>query len=479
MRFILRWALSIYFVEIKASGQERIRATGPLIFAANHPNSIMDTVILGSQTKRQIQYMAKSGLFKNPLVRAWFNHFGVIPVYRAQDPGDTNQNESSFRAAYQVLEEGGCIGIFPEGENSPDRVVQKLKTGTARIALEAEAKNSFGLGIQLLPVGLNFEDRDRFLSSVLIKFGKPIDVRDFKAVYKEEPQAAIRELTEELEKGIKDLATHIEDERNHQLVVDILDIYGSRITADLYEQAELELDLFDRSGRQDALEGGDSKKKPESNLEERFEKEQFIADAIEFVQRRDPGMVARVRMDVRRYYDHLSQLKLRHELVEKGFEMKGRRRDAVKLTAYGALLGPVAIYGLLNNIMPSLLVKAAVAKQPDEAMIAFAGFFTGFFAFPLFYFLQAWGLWWLTGQSWVVAVLYVLTLPPAGLFFLRWWQKILAYRERILVRTLFRTEKNLLNTLEQERLDIIETFEALQAQYGGSQRSPVVALESE
>lgn len=83
VRFILRRGVEVYFVDIQASGKELIPEEGPLILAANHPNSIMDTVMLGTQTRREIRYMARSGLFKNLAVRAIFNKFGVIPIYRA------------------------------------------------------------------------------------------------------------------------------------------------------------------------------------------------------------------------------------------------------------------------------------------------------------------------------------------------------------------------------------------------------------
>ncbi len=475
VRFILRSAVDVYFVDIRASGQDLIPADGPLIFAANHPNSIMDTVMLGTQTSRQIRYMARSGLFKNLAVRAIFNHFGVIPVYRSQDGSDTSDNQSSFEKAFEALEEGGCIGIFPEGRNSPDRQVRELKTGTARIALSAEDRNDFSLGVQIQPVGLNFEDRDRFLSRVLIRFGEPIDVRDYEDLYRIDPRDAARALTDRLQKDMRHLATHIEDQRNHQLVQDIHAIYGAKINQEVLGDLNLELDLFDRTARQDQLDRRDHnaaiKAKPRTKLEDRFQLEQRIADAVDFFQRTDPGLVARVRMDVRRYLDHLSQLKIRHKLVEQGLKDGRRRKEAVKLTTYAVLLGPIAIYGLINNVIPALIVRLITRRQPDEAMVAFAGFFTGLLAFPLFYSLQAWALWHLSDYSVLTVLFYVLTLPVTGLFFLRWWRQILAYRERILFRTFFRTEQNLLEALERERQNLIETFESLRGRYLEAQSS--------
>ena len=155
VRALLRVAVELYFVEIEATGEEHVPAEGPLIFAANHPNSIMDTFILGTRTQRQVRYMARSGLFRNPLVAALFHAGGVIPIYRREEGSQASVggNEASFQAAYEVLAGGGCIGIFPEGRNSLERTVRPIKTGTARIALGAEARCGYRLGVKIVPWG--------------------------------------------------------------------------------------------------------------------------------------------------------------------------------------------------------------------------------------------------------------------------------------------------------------------------------------
>ena len=462
LRGILRYAAEIYFFDIQASGQEKIPEDGPLILAANHPNSLMDTVVMGIQTDRQVCYMARSGLFKNIIVRTIFNRVGVIPIYRTEElQGETERNQDSFLRAYEVLEEGGCIGMFPEGKNSPDRKVQELKTGTARIALAAEDRNDFQLGVKIQPVGLNFEDRERFLSSVLIRFGDPIDSREYADLYKNDTRDAVRGLTDQIQRDLRQVATHIDDDRNHQLVRDIYQIYGNELANEFIGVLDIDLrplthKLFDRA----RAVGG-----PRPDLEDRFTIEQHIARAVDYYQKNDPGLVARTRMDIRRYRDHLDQVRLRHDLIEEGVQLTGRRWEAVKLTAYALILGPVAIYGFINNAIPYAMTNFVVSRQPDRAMIAFAGFFTGLLAFPLFYFLQGWALWTLTDHSLVVVLLYIFSLPITGFFFLRWWRQILTYRNTILSRTLFRTQKNLLETLENERQDLIDRFERLKDQY--------------
>ena len=51
----LKLARDLYFTDIQAVGMENIPTSGPVIFASNHPNSIMDTVLLATQTPRVVK----------------------------------------------------------------------------------------------------------------------------------------------------------------------------------------------------------------------------------------------------------------------------------------------------------------------------------------------------------------------------------------------------------------------------------------
>ncbi len=465
IRRVLRYAVGIYFHDIQASGTEHIPEEGPLIFAANHPASIMDTVLLGTQTERQIQYMARSGLFRNPAVKLLFNNVGVIPIFRAEDSDgeQVKKNSSSFRRAYETLEDGGCIGIFPEGKNSPSRKIGKLKTGTARIALETEERNDFSLGVKIQPVGLNFDDRERFLSSVLIRFGEPIDVREYAEAYCNNQYDCVRQLTDRIEGDLRDLITHIEDDRHHQLVLDLHHLYGHEMRNELIGQFRDTGEM--RSLRHRLLDRARSTDEPRRNLKKHFDIEQFIADTVEHAQQHSPGDLERLRLDIRRYRDHLRQVRLRMEMLQQGFEPSGRHIEAIKMTSYAVLTGPIAAWGFINNAIPYLLTRLTVSKQTDEAKVAFAAFASGLVAFPLFYSVQSWALWTWTDQSLVMMLVYLFSLPIAGFFFLRWWRQILHYRDRILSRTLFRTKQSLLDHLERERRRIAASFERMKQDY--------------
>ncbi len=124
---------------------DRFPAAGPVVLALNHPNGLLDPIVVRVATGRPVRFLAKSTLFDNPLGRAAMRAFGTIPVYRAHESGDragdVSRNEESFALCRAELARGGAIALFPEGASHSDPALRALKTGAARIALSAEAES--------------------------------------------------------------------------------------------------------------------------------------------------------------------------------------------------------------------------------------------------------------------------------------------------------------------------------------------------
>src|SRR6266404_9819416 len=88
---VIRWLFEslvrLYYPVRVVEGQAKIPATGPLIFVLNHPNGLLDPVLLRVAVGRPARFLGKSTLFANPLGRLAMDAFGTIPVYRAQEAG--------------------------------------------------------------------------------------------------------------------------------------------------------------------------------------------------------------------------------------------------------------------------------------------------------------------------------------------------------------------------------------------------------
>ena len=108
-------------------GKDKIPVDGPLIIAANHLSHI-DPAFIMTATKRPVSYMSKKEHFDGAIRRLVFKQVGVIPVDREEG------GKVALKGAIEILEEGGAIGIFPEGTRSRDGSMGKGKTGVARLA---------------------------------------------------------------------------------------------------------------------------------------------------------------------------------------------------------------------------------------------------------------------------------------------------------------------------------------------------------
>ena len=184
---LFRWftgiALHWFYSSIEIIGRERIPANGPVILAASHHNALVDALIAGWIAPRRVTLTAKATLTDNVLLRWLFRLVGVVPLRRAKDETaknegttpDVQRNASAFIYILDVLEKGGMILIFPEGISHSNPELAPLKTGASRIALEARDKRAAG-NLQIIPLGLNFEDKGNPGTAVLAEVGEPISL---------------------------------------------------------------------------------------------------------------------------------------------------------------------------------------------------------------------------------------------------------------------------------------------------------------
>jgi 1-acyl-sn-glycerol-3-phosphate acyltransferase len=115
------------------TGSGRLPATGGAVLAINH-TSYVDFTYLGISARdvdgRQIRFMGKVELRRNLLVRWLMWGCRVIPV-------DRSAGHDAYLAAVDELRRGEIVGIYPEATISRSYEIKQLKTGAARMALEA------------------------------------------------------------------------------------------------------------------------------------------------------------------------------------------------------------------------------------------------------------------------------------------------------------------------------------------------------
>ena len=179
-------ALWIFFRRIDIRGRDQVPLDRPVVFVANHPNVMLDSMLLGLCTPGKTpRFLGKSTLFKRSIYAFFLRRLGVIPVARAQD-ADTRmaRNQDMLRLACQALQEGHSLALFPEGLSHAAIQVRRLKPGAARIALRAEDEVDGRAGVCVVPVGLTYADPGLFRSDVAVHFGEAIEVSPFLTTYR-------------------------------------------------------------------------------------------------------------------------------------------------------------------------------------------------------------------------------------------------------------------------------------------------------
>ena len=186
---------------------------------ANHPNSLMDPLVLFHVLERPTRPMARSGLFEKQVLGRILRGMGGLPVYRRQDdPSQTHRNQGTFDAAVEALRAGDAVQIFPEGISHSDPFLAPIRTGAARIAFQAEADSDWDLGLRILPVGLVYSRKTVFRGQVVANVGRPLQVSEWKERWLEDDREAVTGFTDTIRHALGELTLNLSSEEERELV---------------------------------------------------------------------------------------------------------------------------------------------------------------------------------------------------------------------------------------------------------------------
>jgi 1-acyl-sn-glycerol-3-phosphate acyltransferase len=134
---LLKGLLGI-FGDWKVEGQECVPPKGPLIIVANHQSN-MDPPLLAVSIPRRLNFMAKRGLFHDPVASTFLKAYGAFPL------NQSGSDLAAIQRSIRMLSQDGALTIFPEGTRSPGAMKRAIP-GIALIALRS--------GAPILPVGI-------------------------------------------------------------------------------------------------------------------------------------------------------------------------------------------------------------------------------------------------------------------------------------------------------------------------------------
>ena len=150
-RFLEKYVPSLLraTTNVHIKGAHKVPRVGPAIFCGNHLSNL-DPFLKILVAQRPIHFLAKEGHFKKQPNRFVMRSTGQIETFRNCGAKD------ALARAVDVIENGGCIGIFPEGTRSrkiKPPLLQPGKTGFARMAARFPQ-------VPIVPIILNIGARD-------------------------------------------------------------------------------------------------------------------------------------------------------------------------------------------------------------------------------------------------------------------------------------------------------------------------------
>ena len=180
---------------------------------------MLDALLIATKCKRSSYFLTRAAVFKKPIVSMLLDSLQMLPVYRVRDGwNNISNNNAIFNSCTEKLNQNKAVVIFPEGSHNLKRTVRPLSKGFTRIVFDTLEKYP-NLNLQLIPVGINFRNAEKFADSTSLYFGKPIEAKSFVSGNRNED---VVNLKKGIQLEISKLTTHIPSE-NYKEIIQKLD----------------------------------------------------------------------------------------------------------------------------------------------------------------------------------------------------------------------------------------------------------------
>ena len=230
-KLLIKFSLFFYTRKVIIKGKENIPKKGALLFMVNHPNGLIDPLIVAVNNPRIQHFLVRASAFKKPLIKRFLESLNLIPIFRIRDGvKQLEKNTEVFEKCFDLLNQQKALMIFPEGSHNHKRNVRKLSKGFSRIVFGALDRNP-ELKIHIISVGVTYQNPSIYPSDVCVYFGTPILANDFY-----NPQiihSEIKRLKEAIRSQLKTLSVHIPLDENYEKTL-------SKLTSENVDFTEIE-----------------------------------------------------------------------------------------------------------------------------------------------------------------------------------------------------------------------------------------------
>ena len=431
---IVGWAIALFY-DVERSGPRLV--DGPVLVTANHPNALVDPLVIFHTAGRVTRPLAKAPLFEQALVGTVLKGLGGLPVYRRQDdPALMYLNEHTFDAAIDALLSGGAVQIYPEGQSHSGPTLTRLRTGAARIAFMAESRSEWTLGLRIQPVGLTYRRKQFFGGRAIASYGEPFSLAPYRDLYETDERAAVDALTEEIRRRLEALTLNYEEAGDAELV---------DVAERVYARAK-----------------GIAGARERSRMVDRLPRLQAFAAGLRELSVSDPERLDALREQVRRYLRLITLYGVTEGDVPDRYGTGSVARYVAFQTATLLLVLPAAVLGALYWIVPFVATRRiAVGFDPKLDQVATYKVGVALVSFPVWLAATCVLVWLWQGVPGVVVA--GLVLPLLGLAALAWRDREAVVREdvRVFLRSRRRSERR--DRLSELRGELVAEFDEIVA----------------
>lgn len=220
IKVVIKTSLFFYSKNIKVFGKENIPKKGAVLFMVNHPNGLIDPLVVATNNSRIQHFLVRAAVFKKPTIKKLLGTLNMMPIYRIRDGvQELSKNQNIFETCFKILKEQKALMIFPEGSHNRMRTIRPLSKGFTRIVFGALEKHP-DLQIQIIPVGLTYQNSSVFPTKVALHYGTPILANDYYS--KENQNSEIVRLKKDVKQQMEQLSVHIPNDENYNTVLEKL-----------------------------------------------------------------------------------------------------------------------------------------------------------------------------------------------------------------------------------------------------------------
>jgi len=386
-----------FYGKVEVKGLKNIPRKEPVIMAPNHQNALMDALILLFSAPQDIVFLTRADIFNRKAMAFFWNSMKMLPVYRQRDgASELGKNEDIFDISVNVLHNRHYLCVMPEGNHGSHRRLRTIAKGIFRIAFKAQEKHGSKPFVKIVPVGFDIGHYVKQNQTLLIQYGKPIEMSEYWEEYEKNNARGINAVKARLRDEMLPLMINIESEEFYETIMELKVIFNKNMR-----------EIMGING---------------TKLSDKFRADKEFITRINVLIEKDPETVRSLAGIVDEYTSGMKEMRVRDWVVRDrgyGFARTYWRYLTLIITL------PFFLIGFITNAIPYLLPGYLVRKVKDlqfhSSLKAGLGILL---LFPLVYLIETLAFGFISGFPLWAWLAFLVSLLPMGRIALTWYLRL-------------------------------------------------------